>query len=171
MDRIEADYIIVGGGSAGAVLAYRLSADPAIRVILLEAGTQAKGVKTIVPAAGSLYLRGSSADWQYMGEPDPTLDGRRICWSGGKLLGGSSTINGMVYFRGSRADYDHWSIRGAWVGHSRKSSLIFKNQNGLVGRLHRRTHGLVRLASRRRERCRRCRSAGVKAATNEELRR
>lgn len=109
---LSADYVIVGGGSAGAVLAHRLSANPAIRVILIEAGLKGKELKTRVPA-GALFLMGDrGADWRYMGEPDPTLNGRSICWSGGKLLGGSSSINGMVYFRGSRADYDDWAAQG-----------------------------------------------------------
>jgi choline dehydrogenase len=109
---MTADYIIVGAGSAGCVLAYRLSADPATRVLLLEAGSSGMGLKSVVPASSYLMMGDPKADWCYMGEPDPSLDGRQICWSSGRMLGGSSAINGMVYFRGSRADFDGWSAQG-----------------------------------------------------------
>jgi choline dehydrogenase len=109
---ITADYIIVGGGSAGSVLAHRLSVDPSVRVALIEAGPSRAGIKSVVPAASYLMMGDPKADWCYMGEPDPSVNGRRICWNSGKLLGGSSAINGMVYFRGARSDFDGWAREG-----------------------------------------------------------
>jgi choline dehydrogenase len=109
---VIADYVIVGAGSAGAVLAHRLSADPAVRVLLIEAGRRSMGLKSSVPAASYLLMGDPKADWGYLGEPDGSIGGRRICWSSGRMLGGSSAINGMVYFRGARSNFDGWAQAG-----------------------------------------------------------
>jgi choline dehydrogenase len=105
------DYIVVGAGSAGCVLAARLTEDRATRVLLLEAGG-AGGAKEIrIPAAFSKLFR-TSVDWNYATEPEPHLHNRRLYWPRGKVLGGSSAINAMIYIRGNRADCDHWRELG-----------------------------------------------------------
>jgi choline dehydrogenase len=107
-----ADYVIIGGGSAGCVLANRLSEDPANKVVLLEAGGTADGFMNRLPAAGMKLLGKPETDWCYLTEPDPSLGGRQAVWSAGRLLGGGSSVNGMIYIRGDRADYDDWAASG-----------------------------------------------------------
>jgi choline dehydrogenase len=107
------DYIIVGAGSAGCVLARRLSDDPGTRVLLLEAGGPATGFWVRTPAGvGKLFLD-PRVNWSYFTEPVPTMANRRIYWPRGKVLGGSSSINAMVYLRGHPKDFDHWRSQGA----------------------------------------------------------
>ena len=106
------DFIIVGAGSAGCVLANRLSAEPANRVLLIEAGPRDWNPVFRVPImAGRLY-GGRYCNWSFSTEPEPQLDGRRIAWPRGRVLGGSSAINGMIYTRGNRLDYDGWAQMG-----------------------------------------------------------
>lgn len=109
----EADVVIAGGGSAGCVLAARLSENPACRVVLIEAGGTGGGLLVTMPAGTFALMGNSSSDWVYPTEPDPSVGGRVSQWSGGKMLGGSSAINGMVYVRGQRQDYDRWVAAGA----------------------------------------------------------
>jgi choline dehydrogenase-like flavoprotein len=105
------DYVIVGGGAAGCVLARRLSDDSDVSVLLLEAGPPDTAEEIFVPAAFAKLFR-SPLDWDYLTEPEPHADGRQVYIPRGRVLGGSSSINAMVYIRGNRADYDGWAARG-----------------------------------------------------------
>jgi choline dehydrogenase len=106
------DYIILGGGSAGCVLANRLSADPACSVLLVEAGPRDRDPLIRVPLFAGIYYRTKIHNWAYLTEPEPHLDNRHIEWPRGRVLGGSSAINGMIYTRGNRFDYDQWAQLG-----------------------------------------------------------
>jgi choline dehydrogenase len=106
------DYVIVGAGSAGCVLAARLSEAPNVRVALVEAGGQDDASEIHIPAAFPTLFK-TQYDWDYTGEPEPALGGRSIYLPRGKALGGSSSINAMVYTRGNRKDYDEWAAGGA----------------------------------------------------------
>ena len=108
----SADYIIIGGGSAGCVLAARLSEDPAISVVLLEAGGENDAFLINMPAGTAKLMGHKDYDWCLPAETDPTIGGREMQWSAGKVLGGSSSINGQVYMRGERSDYDNWEKLG-----------------------------------------------------------
>ncbi|NNL67679.1 MAG: choline dehydrogenase, partial [Myxococcales bacterium] len=105
------DYVIVGGGSAGSVLANRLSEDPGCRVLVLEAGRPDAWWDVLIhmPAAFAFPLGNRFYDWGYQSEPEPHMDGRRVYHARGKLLGGSSSINGMIFQRGNPLDYDGWA--------------------------------------------------------------
>jgi choline dehydrogenase len=105
------DYIIVGAGSGGCVLAARLTEDPNVSVLLLEAGAATTPRESRIPAAFSKLYR-TAVDWNYSTEPEPHLNGRRLYWPRGKMLGGSSAINAMIYIRGNALDYDHWKSLG-----------------------------------------------------------
>jgi choline dehydrogenase len=112
------DYVVVGAGTAGCVLANRLSADPAARVALLEAGGRDNWVWFHIPV-GYLHAQNNPrADWCFTTEPEPGLNGRALSYPRGKVLGGCSAINGMIYMRGQARDYDHWrqlgNIGWAW---------------------------------------------------------
>ena len=109
---IDFDYIIVGAGSAGCVLANRLTEDPSCRLLLLEAGPRDTNPWIHVPLGyGKLFAR-TDVNWAYQSEPEPALNGRRVFTPRGKVLGGSSSINGLVYIRGQREDFDSWGIAG-----------------------------------------------------------
>jgi len=106
------DYVIVGAGSAGCVLAARLSEDPDVKVAVLEAGGQDSRPEIAMPMAFPMLLK-SSVDWDLYGEMEPGLGGRRLYLPRGKVIGGSGSINAMIYVRGNRADYDDWAAGGA----------------------------------------------------------
>jgi choline dehydrogenase len=106
------DYIIVGAGSAGCVLANRLSADPKTRVLVLEAGDRDKNFFIHMPAGYVQLMQTGAVDWGYHTEPQPNLNNRKLFWPRGKVLGGSSSVNAMVYIRGCHSDYDTWRQLG-----------------------------------------------------------
>jgi len=109
---MEYDYIVVGAGSAGCVLAARLSEDPAVKVLLLEAGGRDSRREVRIPAAFSKMFQ-TPVDWTYFTEAEPHLNDRKLFWPRGKMLGGCSSINAMIYIRGNRKDYDHWRDLGS----------------------------------------------------------
>ncbi len=106
------DYVIVGGGSAGCVLANRLSASGAHRVLLLEAGGEDRNPWIHIPLGYGKLFKDAKVNWLYESEPEPELGNRRILQPRGKVLGGSSSINGLVYIRGQKEDFDHWRQLG-----------------------------------------------------------
>src|SRR5919109_3777055 len=108
---MAADYVIVGAGAAGCVLASRLSEGPDVEVQLLEAGPPDTAAELHVPAMFPLAFK-SSLDWDLYGEPEPGLGGRRLYFPRGRVIGGSSSINAMIYIRGHRADFDEWAELG-----------------------------------------------------------
>src|SRR5689334_10750368 len=111
-DRIEADFIVVGAGSAGCAVAARLSEDAATRVLLLEAGGEDRNRWIHIPLGFGKTFADPLVNWCYETEPDPGAADRRVFWPRGKVLGGSSSINGMVYIRGQAEDFDHWRQLG-----------------------------------------------------------
>jgi choline dehydrogenase len=109
---IHYDYIIVGAGTAGCVLANRLSMNPNNKVLLVEAGGKDNYFWINIPVGYLYTISNPRTDWCYKTEPDPGLNGRSIAYARGKVLGGCSSINAMLYMRGQQGDYDHWAELG-----------------------------------------------------------
>ena len=109
---VEADYVVAGAGSAGCALAARLSEDPSTNVLLLEAGGKDTNPWIHVPVGYFKTMHDPRTDWCYRTEPEPSLNGRSLDWPRGKVLGGSSSINGLLYVRGQPRDFDHWRQLG-----------------------------------------------------------
>ena len=121
------DYVIAGGGTAGCLLANRLSADPATQVLLLEAGGQANWIWIHIPVGYLFCIGNPRTDWCYRTEPDPGLNGRSILYARGRVLGGGSSINAMLYLRGQARDYDGWARLSGDDGWSWRNVLpLFK---------------------------------------------
>jgi len=110
--RREYDYIIVGAGSAGCALAYRLSREASRKVLLLEAGGRDTQPMIHMPLGFAFLMKNAAVNWLYETEPEPNMHNRKVAWPRGKVLGGCSSINGMVYIRGQQQDYDHWHSLG-----------------------------------------------------------
>ncbi len=142
----EYDYIIVGAGSAGCVLANRLSADPQVQVLLVEAGPRDRHPFIHMPAGLARLVNNRRLNWSYDTAPEPQLQERRLWWPRGKVLGGSSSINAMCYARGVAGDYDRWAAAGAegwdwanvlpWFRHSECNTRGGDALHGDAGPLH-----------------------------------
>ncbi len=109
---MQFDYAVIGAGSAGCAIAARLSEDPAVTVALIEAGGRDLNPWIHIPVGYFKTMHNPAIDWRYVTAPDPGLGGRRIEWPRGKVLGGSSALNGLLYIRGQAEDYDHWRQLG-----------------------------------------------------------
>ena len=130
---LEADFVIVGSGSAGSALAYRLSEDGRHSVIVIEFGGSDAGPLIQMPSALSIPMNMSLYDWGFSSEPEPHLGGRVLATPRGKVLGGSSSINGMVYVRGHARDFDHWAEAGATGWAFADVLPYFKRMENAVG--------------------------------------
>ena len=128
------DYVIAGGGTAGCVLANRLSADPSVSVLMLEAGGVDKGIWLHIPVGYLFCIGNPRTDWCYRTEPDPGLNGRTIGYARGRVLGGCTSINAMLYMRGQARDYDEWARRSGDPSWSWERVLpIFKGTENYWG--------------------------------------
>ncbi len=128
------DYVIVGAGSAGCVLANRLSADPAVSVLLLEAGGWDRDPLIHIPLGWGLIFKERRHDWGYFCEPEEAVDGRAVECARGRVIGGSSSTNAMAYVRGNSGDYDRWAKRPGLAGWSYDDVLLyFKKQEQWIG--------------------------------------
>jgi choline dehydrogenase len=128
------DYVIIGAGSAGCVLASRLSEDPKHQVLLLEAGGHDRDWRIDMPLGVGALLKSGAHNWNYLTEPEPHLNNRRIAHPRGRVLGGSSSINGMVYTRGHGLDYDNWAGKHGCAGWSYADLLpYFKRSEHAAG--------------------------------------
>ena len=110
---VEFDVVVAGGGSAGCVLATRLTENPAISLCLIEAGKRDRNPWIHIPLGFGKLVPNASVNWGYETEPEPHLNGRRLSWPRGRVLGGSGSINGLVFLRGAPSDYDGWKVLGA----------------------------------------------------------
>ncbi|PMR67664.1 GMC family oxidoreductase [Halomonas heilongjiangensis] len=138
--QVAFDYIVVGAGSAGCVLANRLSEDPSAKVLLLEAGGSDWNPWIHVPVGYFKTMHNPSVDWCYLTDPDEGINGRRLQWPRGKVLGGSSSLNGLLYIRGQREDYDDWARAGntGWdyesvLPYFKKSECQSRGENAFHG--------------------------------------
>lgn len=118
---MQADIVIIGAGSAGCLLANRLSADPSRQVVLIEAGGEDDWIWIKIPVGYLFAIANPRTDWCFKTEPDPGLNGRSIHYARGRVIGGSSSINAMIYMRGQASDYDRWvqatgDDRWGWPG-------------------------------------------------------
>src|SRR5688572_4860201 len=109
----DCDFVVVGAGSAGCVLANRLSEDGRRNVLLLEAGPKDSSPWIHLPIGYGKTMWSEKVNWRFQTEPEPTMEGRRIYWPRGRCLGGSSSINGLIAIRGQAEDYDRWEAEGA----------------------------------------------------------
>ena len=129
----SADYIIVGGGSAGCVLANRLSADPSVRVTLIEAGGWDRSLFIQMPAGFLRLMQSGIVDWGYNSEPQKNLANRELYMPRGKVIGGSSSVNGMIYIRGDASDFDQWAQFGNRGWSYSECLPFFMKAEGFVG--------------------------------------